>query len=117
MDELRLPIGATHAIGATLIRKAAQKCEGCGCRFTGHLHRLARDQGAMELDHKVSLNRGGINPIQNLQMLCLPCDDGKTNIEEQTGRMRNITDAEWRASGSPQDWTRKSRLMRARRRQ
>ena len=115
MDESRLPIGVTHLVKANLIRKAGQKCEGCGYRFTGHPHQLARDEGAIELDHKVPLDRGGTNARQNLQVLCLPCHDGKTSIEGQTGKIRNMTDAEWRASGSPQDWIRKNQLIRARR--
>ena len=68
----------------------------------------------MELDHKTPLERGGTNDLQNLQVLCLPCHDGKTNYGGKTGRIQNMMDAEWRASGRPRDWTRKNRLIKER---
>ena len=67
--------------------------------------------GAFELDHKVPLARGGSNAVANLQVLCLPCHDGKTNANGQTGLRPNMTDAEWRRIGKPQDWTRKRELV------
>ena len=103
----RLPVGVSHVVKAKLIRKAKNQCQGCGFRFSGNLHPhlLARQSGAFELDHKVPISRGGSNGEANLQVLCLPCHDGKS--------AGNFTDAEWRGKGKPQDWTRKRRLIQA----
>ncbi len=86
---------------------------GCNYQFPKrlHPHMLARDQGALELDHKTPLERGGNNVLSNLQVLCLLCHDGKTNEAGSHGLRHNMTDAEWRAAKMPQDWTRKRRLM------
>ena len=114
MRSSRLSVGITHSMKANLINRTGKKCAGCGFRFTGYAHQLAREYGALELDHKEPLERGGTNARQNLQVLCLPCHDGKTNYYGKTGKIRNMTDVEWRASGSPQDWTRKRGLIRER---
>lgn len=114
MRPSRLSVGITHSMKANLVMRTGKKCAGCGFRFTGHAQQLAREQGALELDHKVPLERGGTNALHNLQVLCLPCHDGKTNCNGKTGKIRNMTDAEWRASGSPQDWTRKRVLIQGR---
>lgn len=55
--------------------------------------------------------RGGTNAVRNLQILCLPCHDGKTNEDGSSGPIRNMTDEEWRRIGCPQDWARKRRLL------
>ena len=114
MTHDRLPVGISHQIKARLIRQSGRRCGGCGFQFKGHPQALARDQGAMELDHKVPLERNGTNRTENLQVLCLPCHDGKTNPDGICGPARNMTDAEWRAAGKPQDWTRKRRLITSR---
>ena len=97
----RLPMGMSHVIKAKLIRLAKNQCQGCGYRFPSNLHphQLARESGAFELDHKVPIKRGGSNRENNLQVLCLPCHDGKSK--------GNLTDAEWRSKGKSQDWSRK----------
>ena len=102
----RLPVGMSHILKAGLIRRAKNQCQGCGYKFSSYLHphQLARQSGAFELDHKVPISRGGSNQASNLQVLCLPCHDGKSD--------GNFTDAEWRAKGKPQDWTRKRNLIR-----
>ena len=71
-----------------------------------------RGQGAVELDHRVPLKRKGTNDMSNLQVLCLPCHDGKTNENGESGPIRNMNDSEWREAGKPQDWGRKKRLLR-----
>lgn len=104
----RLPVDKSHNIKAKLIRQAKNQCQGCGYQFHRNLHphQLARQLGAFELDHKVPLDRGGGNEESNLQVLCLPCHDGKSK--------GNLTDAEWRAEGKPQDWARKREIMQRR---
>ena len=106
-DSRRLSVGETHVIKARLIKQAKNQCQGCGYQFPSNLHphQLARDSGAFELDHKVPIRRCGSNQESNLQVLCLPCHDGKSD--------GNLTDAEWRAKGKPKDWTRKCRLIRS----
>ena len=109
----RLPQAETHSIKASLILQSGKKCQGCGYPFPRRLneHQLARENGAFELDHKIPLDRGGSNERSNLQVLCLPCHDGKTNEGGKGGNRPNMTDAEWRAAGKPQDWARKKGLM------
>ena len=103
----RLPVGMSHVIKARLIRQAKNQCQGCDYQFPFNLHphQLARQSGVFELDHKVPISRGGSNQESNLQVLCLPCHDGKSDS--------NLTDAEWRAKGKPKDWTRKRGLNRS----
>ena len=112
----RLPTAETHRIKARLIQQSGNKCNGCGYQFPKDLHRhqLARKDGSFELDHKVPLCRGGTNEWQNLQVLCIPCHDGKTNFKGKSGPIRNMTDYEWRAAGKPQDWSKKKQIMRRR---
>ena len=109
----RLPVSETHRIKAGLIRASGNQCQGCGYQFPKRLneHQLARDQGAFELDHMVPLKRGGTNRESNLWVLCLPCHDGKTNASGSNSHPENMTESEWRAANSPQDWQRKLRLM------
>ena len=106
----RMPAGQSHGIKARLIRQAGKRCQGCGFQFQGNEHQLARERGAMELDHKIPLARGGGSHHSNLQVLCLPCHDGKTNEDGASGPIRNMTDAEWRQAGKPQEWRRKNGL-------
>ena len=110
----RPPVGDTHKIKAYLIKQASLRCEGCGYQFKGHPQRLARENGQVELDHKVPLQRGGRNEWTNYQVLCLPCHDGKTNDHGRCGPVMNMTDREWRQAGRPQDWQRKKSIMRSR---
>ena len=119
MTERRLTLEERHQMKVRLLRRSGNRCEGCGFQFQGHPQALARNQGAAELDHKIPDKRhehGGADRIDNLQVLCLPCHDGKTNEEGQTGPIRNMTDAEWRAAGKPKDWRRRKRLTRRRQR-
>ncbi|MXW30206.1 MAG: HNH endonuclease [Chloroflexi bacterium] len=106
----RVPMGASHVVKARLIARARQKCEGCGWAPSRwiHPHQLARADGVFELDHKIPLARGGDNGMANLQVLCLPCHDGKSK--------GNLTDAEWRYRGCPQDWARKNSIIAQRER-
>ena len=108
--------GKTHMLKARLIRRARNSCAGCGYRFPANLHphQLARQDGAFEIDHKVPLARGGTNDYRNLQVLCLPCHDGKTNADGKFGPMTNMTDREWRQAGRPQNWERKRSLVHRR---
>ena len=112
----RLKVGRSHTVKANLIRRSGKRCEGCGYQFPKNLHphQLARQNGAFELDHKVPLARGGTNDYRNLQVLCLPCHDGKTNEDGRSGPVRNMTDAEWRRASRPQYWRRKRSLARPR---
>ena len=102
----RLPAGESRRIKVRLIRQAKNQCQGCGYQFPKSLnpHQLGRESGAFELDHKVPFKWSRNNSESNLQILCLPCHDGKSKD--------NLTDAEWRARGKPQDWTRKREIAR-----
>ena len=106
--------GKTHMLKARLIRRARNSCAGCGFRFPGNLHphQLARQDGAFEIDHRIPLARGGTNEHQKLQILCLPCHDGKTNTDGKSGPIVNMMDREWRQVGRPQNWERKKALTR-----
>ena len=108
----RMALGLSHQVKVKLIRLSGKKCMGCGYHFAKNLHPqlLARQKGAFELDHKIPLERCGTDELANLQVLCLPCHDGKTNENGRDGNPRNMTDHEWRSAGCPQDWGRKSRL-------
>lgn len=98
----------SHMLKSRLIRRSGRRCEGCAYQHrSGHPHQLAGQNGAFELDHKVPLARCGSNKYANLQVLCLPCHDGKTNNG-------NLTDKEWRRLGRPQDWTRKCAILHGR---
>ena len=114
MNVARMSQYEKRMMKAAIIEKTGKKCQGCGHPFTGHQHKLARQNGAMELDHKIPKARGGADEISNFQVLCLPCHDGKTNENGRTGKIRNMTDLEWRAAGRPQDWIRKRRLTYSR---
>lgn len=111
----RMPLSESRRRKVRLIRASGKRCQGCEYPFKGHPEQLARVDGSIELDHKVPLVRGGTDAEPNLQVLCLPCHDGKTNQDGRWGLRRNMTDAEWRAAGRPQDWERKRRLMSPRR--
>ena len=43
-----------------------------------------RTDGKMEVDHKVSLSRGGTNDLLNLQLLCRPCNRSKWAKDQTT---------------------------------
>ena len=101
MTERRLTLEGRYQMKVRLLWLSGKRCEGCGFPFQGHPQALARKQGAVELDHKIPdkcHEYGGTDRIDNLQVLCLSCHDGKTNKDGQTGPIRNMTDAERRAN-------------------
>lgn len=110
----RMPVGDSHVVKARLIKASGKQCQGCGYQFPKQIneHQLAHEAGALELDHKIPLQRGGTDEESNLWALCLPCHDGKTNANGSSGPIRNMTEKEWRAAGAPQNWDRKNALMR-----
>ena len=107
--------GQRYKLKAQMIKRARNTCSGCGYQFSldRNCHELAKENGGFELDHKVPIARGGTDSRSNLQILCLPCHDGKTNYNGQKGLKRNMTDGEWRKAGKPQDWIRKRELLKA----
>ncbi len=93
----RSPYGrSAMLIKKDLIREAGRKCQGCGQPFPERLKttELAMRDSYCKVDYKVPLKRGGKVELQNVQVLCPPCYDGKTHAD--------LTDAEWRARGCPQ---------------
>ncbi|MGH9871373.1 MAG: HNH endonuclease [Pyrinomonadaceae bacterium] len=53
-------------------RQALESRDGKRCKTCGSTKRL-------RIDHKHPLSRGGITEIENLQLLCLPCNSKKSN--------------------------------------
>ena len=97
----RSPFGRSFLfIKKDLIREAGRACEGCGSPFQKSLNttELALRESYCKVDYKVPLKRGGNVELQNVQVLCQPCFDGKNRAD--------LTDAEWRARGRPQGSTR-----------
>ena len=58
------------------------------CNYCGRTHRI----GYLEIDHKHPVSRGGGNAMDNLQLLCVPCNmrKGIQNDEEFRSRYRRI---------------------------
>ena len=54
------------------------------CSYCGHTHRIHY----LEIDHKYPLSRGGGNEIDNLQLLCIPCNMRKGIQSDQEFRYR-----------------------------
>ena len=50
------------ALRAIVIKKAQNQCENCGSKHN------------LQIDHKVSVTQGGGNDIENLRLLCRPCN-------------------------------------------
>ena len=48
------------------------------CRLCG----AGRDEAVLEVDHIVPRSRGGSNDPDNLQVLCRPCNQGKSNSDD-----------------------------------
>ena len=47
------------------------------CRLCG----ATRDDAVLEVDHIVPRSKGGTNDMDNLQVLCRPCNQGKSNLD------------------------------------
>ena len=60
-----------------ILRRAALERDGYRCRTCGKA-------GALEVDHRVSLKRGGTNDLDNLQVLCVRDHKRKTSNENAT---------------------------------
>lgn len=56
----------SHEDVVRLLTEAAGMCRNCGSSE----HRL-------EIDHIIPISRGGTNGVENLQVLCLPCNRRK----------------------------------------
>ena len=89
------------------------------CAYCGRTHRLHY----LEIDHKHPLSRGGGNEIDNLQLVCTPCNmrKGIQSDEEFRHRYRRLLPADGSIPHHPipQDefseetqWTRASREVR-----
>ena len=48
-------------------------CQLCG---------VGRDEAVLEVDHIVPRSKGGSNESSNLQVLCRPCNRGKSNLDD-----------------------------------
>ncbi|MBD1837353.1 HNH endonuclease [Coleofasciculus sp. FACHB-501] len=57
------------------VRKYVFQRDRCQCQSCGKTALEAN----LTIDHIIPLSRGGSNDISNLQTLCLPCNQRKTN--------------------------------------
>ena len=85
-----------RVLGRVYIQDKRQSGREVRKRFSERLDTtvLAMSDSYCKVDYKVPLKRGGKVELQNVQVLCPPCFDGKTHAD--------LTDAEWRARGCPQ---------------
>lgn len=56
------------------------------CRHCGQVF----DSKDLECDHIINTAQGGTDDLQNLQTLCKPCHQTKTNLESQAGGIKKI---------------------------
>ncbi len=56
------PRSLSPSLRATVFKRAQKKCENCGSKHS------------LQIDHKVSVARGGGNNVENLRILCRPCN-------------------------------------------
>jgi hypothetical protein len=54
-----------------LLAVTGRKCAACG---------KGEDECRLSIDHIVPLSRGGTNTIENIQILCLPCNQAKADM-------------------------------------
>ncbi len=70
------------------IKRAMYQAQRGRCNYCGRTHRI----GYLEIDHKQPVSRGGDNGMENLHLLCVPCNmrKGIQNDEEFRRRYRRI---------------------------
>ncbi len=56
-----------------MILKRDKKCQLCG---------NTKDDAPLEVDHILPRSKGGTNNLTNLQTLCRPCNQGKSNLDD-----------------------------------
>ena len=96
-----LPKMVAYRLKCRLIKKSGKQCQGCSRQYPEHVHTLA-ESDQLQLDHKTPWRRGGDDSLDNFQVLCAPCREGKRNEKGTAGPIRHMTDREWRAAGRPQ---------------
>ena len=52
------------------VKKALYQQQRGRCNYRGRTHRI----GYLEIDHMWPVSRGGTNELENLQLLCIPCN-------------------------------------------
>lgn len=67
-------------IRAELLDKAGYRCQAEGCEATTSL----------TIDHIIPWCEGGTNDIENLQILCFPCNQAKAVEEEMRLRIQRL---------------------------
>ncbi len=69
------------------------------CSYCGTIHRM----GYLEIDHMYPFSRGGSDDIDNLQLLCVPCNmrKGIQSDEEFRDRYRRLLPADGSIPASP----------------
>ena len=63
-------MGAGRVVFPRGVKNALFRSQRGKCRYCGRLHRI----GYLEIDHKWPVSRGGGNEMENLQLLCVPCN-------------------------------------------
>ena len=66
------------------VKNALFRAQKGRCSYCGRTHRIRY----LEIDHKFPLSRGGGNQIDNLQLLCTPCNMRKGIQSDQEFRRR-----------------------------
>lgn len=59
------------------VLKRDRRCQLCGA---------GPEDGTLQIDHIVPRSQGGSNDISNLQVLCAPCNRGKSNRDDEDFR-------------------------------
>lgn len=75
-EALSRPARQRHSISVR-VRFLVLKMYGYRCQLCGATASDPRVE--LEIDHKIPLSKGGTNVIENLWVLCRPCNSGKTN--------------------------------------
>jgi 5-methylcytosine-specific restriction protein A len=75
-----------EALRLVALRAAGWRCAHCGAGVRG----AKAGQSRPVVDHVVSRRKGGVDTLNNLEVLCLPCHNRKTahvdyNVKEPVG--------------------------------
>lgn len=71
--------GVPAKVARRVMRRDTHRCQIAGPGCAGE---------AIQVDHIVPVFEGGVNELSNLQAVCGPCHEVKTQVEAQRARMK-----------------------------